>query len=94
MTPLRQRMLDAMVLRGFAQRTQETYLGAVIRMAQHYDCSPDLLSDELAASVFAAPAARTSPISLHCQPDLMRGAIFCMRRAGPNRTTRANPPGP
>lgn len=46
MTPLRQRMLDAMVLRGFAQRTQETYLGAVIRMAQHYDCSPDLLSDE------------------------------------------------
>jgi len=46
MTPLRKRMLDAMVLRGFAQRTQETYLGAVIRMAQHYDCSPDLLSDE------------------------------------------------
>jgi site-specific recombinase XerD len=39
-------MLDAMVLRGFAQRTQETYLGAVIRMAQHYDCSPDRLSDE------------------------------------------------
>ena len=46
MTPLRKRMLDAMVLRGFAQRTQETYLGAVIRMALHYDCSPDLLSDE------------------------------------------------
>jgi site-specific recombinase XerD len=46
MTPLRKRMLNAMVLRGFAQRTQETYLGAVIRMAQHHDCSPDLLSDE------------------------------------------------
>ena len=39
-------MLDAMVLRGFAQRAQETYLGAVIRMARHHDCSPDLLSDE------------------------------------------------
>jgi hypothetical protein len=26
MTPLRQRMIDAMVLRGFAARTQETYL--------------------------------------------------------------------
>ena len=25
MTPLRQRMIDAMVLRGFAARTQETY---------------------------------------------------------------------
>jgi integrase/recombinase XerD len=29
MTPLRQRMIDAMVLRGFAARTQETYLSAV-----------------------------------------------------------------
>lgn len=37
MTPLRQRMLDAMVLRGFAQRTQEPYLGAVIRLSQHYN---------------------------------------------------------
>jgi len=29
MTPLRLRMIDAMVLRGFAARTQETYLIAV-----------------------------------------------------------------
>lgn len=46
MTPLRKRMLDAMILRGFAQRTQETYLGAVIRLSQHYNCSPDQLCDE------------------------------------------------
>lgn len=46
MTPLRKRMLDAMILRGFAQHTQETYLGAVIRLSQHYNCSPDRLSDE------------------------------------------------
>jgi site-specific recombinase XerD len=46
MTPLRKRMLDAMILRGFAQHTQETYLGAVIRLSQHYKCSPDQLSDE------------------------------------------------
>ena len=46
MTPLRKRMLDAMILRGFAQHTQETYLGAVIRLSQHYNCSPDQLSDE------------------------------------------------
>jgi integrase len=39
-------MLDAMVLRGFARRTQETYLGAVIRLSQHYNCSADRLSDE------------------------------------------------
>lgn len=46
MTPLRKCMLDAMILRGFAQHTQETYLGAVIRLSQHYNCSPDKLSDE------------------------------------------------
>ncbi len=46
MTPLRQRMIDAMVLRGFAARTQETYLSAVGQMARHHHCSPALLSDE------------------------------------------------
>ena len=46
MKPLRKRMLDAMILRGFAQHTQDAYLGAVIRLSQYYDCSPDLLRDE------------------------------------------------
>ena len=46
MTPLRQRMIDAMVLRGFAARTQETYLTAVSQLARHHHRSPDLLSDE------------------------------------------------
>ena len=46
MTPLRKRMLDAMILRGFAQHTQDTYLGAVIRLSQYYNCSPERLSDE------------------------------------------------
>ena len=46
MTPLRRRMIDAMVLRGFAARTQETYLSAVGQLARHHHCSPELLSDE------------------------------------------------
>ena len=46
MTPLRQRMIDAMVLRGFAARTRETYLSAVVQAAKHHHCSPALLSDE------------------------------------------------
>jgi integrase/recombinase XerD len=33
MIPLRQRMLDALVLRGMAARTQESYLEAVSRLA-------------------------------------------------------------
>jgi len=43
MTELRQRMMDAMVLRGFALRTQETYLACVAGLAKHYHCSPDRL---------------------------------------------------
>ena len=46
MTPLRQRMLDALVLRGMALRTQESYIDAVSRLARHYGRSPDTLSAE------------------------------------------------
>ena len=40
MTELRQRMIDAMVQRGFAARTQETYVRAIRRMAKHYRRDP------------------------------------------------------
>ena len=46
MTPLRQRMLDALILRGMALRTQESYIDAVARLARHYKRSPDTLSAE------------------------------------------------
>ena len=42
MTPLRQRMTDAMVQRGFAPRTQECYTRAIYRMAKHYRRDPAL----------------------------------------------------
>ena len=40
MTPLRQRMLDAMVVRGFSPRTQESYADAIYGMAKHYRRDP------------------------------------------------------
>lgn len=43
MTELRRRMDDAMVLRGFAVRTRETYLACVSGLAKHYRCAPDRL---------------------------------------------------
>jgi len=43
MSPLRQRMDDAMVLRGFANRTRETYLACVTALARHYRRPPDRL---------------------------------------------------
>lgn len=44
MTPLRQRMIDAMVVRGLSTRTQECYVDSVARLARHYRMSPELLS--------------------------------------------------
>lgn len=50
MTPLRQRMQDAMVQRGFALRTQESYIEAIARMAKHYRRDPASCSaDEVQA---------------------------------------------
>lgn len=46
MTPQRQRMIDAMVLRGFRPRTQESYLRVVAQMARHYRRTPELITDQ------------------------------------------------
>jgi integrase/recombinase XerD len=46
MTPLRQRMIDAMLLHGFADRTQHSYLSAVTLLARHYHKPPDTLGPE------------------------------------------------
>ena len=44
MTELRTRMDNDMLVRGMAERTRETYLGAVARLARHYHRPPDGLS--------------------------------------------------
>jgi site-specific recombinase XerD len=44
MTELRMRMDDDMLVRGMAERTRETYLAAVTRLARHYRRAPDRLS--------------------------------------------------
>ncbi len=46
MTPLRQKMIDAMLLHGFAERTQSSYLYAVSHLATHYHQSPETLTAE------------------------------------------------
>lgn len=46
MTPLRQRMIEDMQLRGLAPGTQRAYVGAVQALAVYYGKSPDHLSDE------------------------------------------------
>ncbi len=39
MTPLRQRMIDAMQVRGFAQRTQEWVIGVRFQLFSPYNAS-------------------------------------------------------
>jgi site-specific recombinase XerD len=46
MTPLRQQLLDELVLRGCAARTQEAYVQQVFQLARHFRQSPDQLSNE------------------------------------------------
>ena len=46
MTPLRQRFIDDLRLRNYAQRTIETNVGRIVAFAKHFGRSPDLLGPE------------------------------------------------
>ena len=46
MTHLRQRMLEDMQLKGFAERTQECYTRSVRQLSQHYNKPPAQISEE------------------------------------------------
>ena len=46
MTPLRQRMIEDMQLRGLSARTQEAYVGAVRQLAERYGRSPEVITEE------------------------------------------------
>jgi len=46
MTPLRQRMIEDLQLRGLSAKTQDAYLRAVRQLAEHYRKSPDLITEE------------------------------------------------
>lgn len=61
MTALRQQMIDAMVVRGLAVRTQEAYVDALARMARHFGRSPAQLD-----------AAQIEGYMLHLSRDLHR----------------------
>lgn len=45
MTPLRQKMIEDMQLRGLSERTQQSYVAAVRGLAQYYGKSPAVLSE-------------------------------------------------
>jgi len=52
MTPLRQRMIDDLQLRGLSERTQEMYVRAVRPLADHDHKSPERLTEEALRDYF------------------------------------------
>lgn len=52
MTPLRQRMIEDMQLRGLSPNTQRAYVRAVRDLAAYYDRSPDQIEEEELRSYF------------------------------------------
>lgn len=52
MSTLREQMTKDMQLRGFSERTQEAYLRAVRKLAEHYGKSPDKLSEKQVRDYF------------------------------------------
>lgn len=46
MTPLRQRMIEDMVLAGLSERTQKVYVQTVAAFARQFGCSPELIEEE------------------------------------------------
>ena len=46
MTPLRQRMMEDMVLAGLSESTRELYIQAVAAFARQFGCSPEFIEEE------------------------------------------------
>lgn len=69
MTPLRQRLIDELTLRGYAARTTASYVAVVARLARFYRVAPDQLTEEqlrsylLHLTTTMAPASVTQALS-------------------------------
>ena len=70
MTPLRQRMLNDMTVRGLAENTKKSYLNSVTGLARHYRRSPDSVS---------AQQVQDYLIHLHEQRGLTWKSCNCAR---------------
>jgi integrase/recombinase XerD len=83
MTPLRQRMIETMQLRGLSERTQESYLGAIQQLALYYHTSPDLLTEEQLRQYFLYLrnekhlAPNTTNVALHALRFLFLYTLQC-----------------
>ena len=73
MTPLRRKMIEAMHLRGFSERTVKAYVYHVSGLAKHYGVSPERLSAEQVRGYVS------SKIEQGLSPSTCRQAMAAMR---------------
>lgn len=78
MTPLRQAMIDAMQVRGFAPSTQASYLSAICSLARYAKRSPDQLSNAELQDYFMylVKERHLAPASCHLH---LNGIVFLFR---------------
>ena len=51
-SPLRQRMIEDMMIRNLSRATQQSYIYAVARFSRHFNSSPDRLGMEVSCPRF------------------------------------------
>ena len=79
MTPLRQRMVEDMQLRGLSKKTQEAYVRAVRQLAEHYGKSPDRIDEEELRQYFLhAKNDRQACSTLNCPPQSCTASSGCL----------------
>ena len=78
MTALRQAMIDAMQVRGFAARTQQSYLDVVKDLARYYGRSPAELSDAEIQAYFLYLVKERHLAPASCRLYL-NGVVFLFR---------------
>lgn len=65
-SPLRERMIEDMALRGFSATTQASYVRSVLGLARHYNRAPDQITDEEIRDYF---------VHLTCKRKLARPTV-------------------
>jgi len=74
MTPLRQRMIEDLRVRGLSEHTVQSYVGAVVRFARHFSTPPERLTTEhiRAFQVHLVTERRVSPATLNTYTSALR----------------------
>jgi integrase/recombinase XerD len=78
MTPLRQRMLEDMQLRNLSPNTQEAYVRAVAKFAQHFGKSPEVLGPPEIRAYLLAQTQRRVSWSLFNQIRCALHFLYCV----------------